>query len=93
MKKIWIVIFITLFLLCGCSTVRTVYVYPELPEYNVVIPDKPVLEKIESNVPIEVNRNTIKLITYSQQLEISLMNFRDFYNGLYERWRNENAET
>lgn len=93
MKRWLVVIVCTLMLLCSCSTVRTVYVYPELPDYHAVVPDKPVLEKIESEVPVEVNRNTIKLITYSQQLELSLSNFIEFYNGLCEKWRDKNAET
>lgn len=93
MKRWLIVIVCALTLLCSCSTVRTVYIYPELPNYQAVIPDKPVLEKIESDIPVEVNRNTVKLITYSQQLEVSLLNFIEFYNRLCEKWRNENAET
>jgi uncharacterized protein YcfL len=79
MKKIWIIgLCILLAVLCGCSTVRTVYVYPELPEYEVVFPEKPTLETIDVEVPVEVTVNTIRLITYSQQLEVTLHRFSDF---------------
>lgn len=93
MKKIWIIgLCILLAVLSGCSTVRTVYAYPELPEYEVVFPEKPTLETIDVEVPVEVTINIIRLITYSQQLEVTLHRFSDFYSNLAaESWSEKDA--
>lgn len=87
-----VVFILTLILVCSCSTVKTIYVYPELPEYEVEYPVRPTLEKVESEVPVEVTLNTVRLITYAQELEITLQKFSEFYVALTNGWGNENVE-
>lgn len=90
MKRSIVILLFWIVVLCGCRT--THYVYPELPEYDVQMPDRPQLESTSEVVPVEVNRNTVKLITYVQQLESYIDNLKAYYHALPEIWRNENAK-
>lgn len=63
--------FAMLYFLTGC---RTVYVSPELPEYNI--------EEIERPEITEKSEDIIKLMRYAEKKEIQLNNFKLFYDNL-----------
>lgn len=90
MRRIVPIVVLVLVLLTGCTTVK--YVYPKMPEYTAKIPARPTLEKTSGEVPAEVNRNTIKLISYIEQLEITLDSFQTYYDNLRELWSGNDAD-
>lgn len=80
-----ILIIVGYLLLCsvGCKTVETVSVTPSLPDFSPVRPTRPVLDPIPdgAQLPIPVLTNTIKQMSYSEQLE----KYADGWERFYER--------
>ncbi len=81
MKKIIPLVLIVLLISVGCAT-RTEYIQPDLPCYDPIRPVRPKLENISVPVPVEVNRNTVKLMSYITQLETYGDGWEEFYEGL-----------
>ena len=81
MKKA-LIIFLALFLITGCETVR--YITPAVPDYKPVLPERPELYEIEetADIPKEVNINTVLLMGYAESLEMIIENWERFYNEL-----------
>lgn len=82
MKKIFIIL-ICLFLI-GCTSTEYIYVYPELPDYNPIKPEAPILEELSGDTVEDmlyiVIKNDIKRDTYIQQLEDYSTGWEDFYS-------------
>ncbi len=80
-----ILIIVGYLLLCsvGCKTVETVSVTPSLPDFSPVRPTRPVLDPIsdDAQIPVPVLTNTIKQMSYSEQLE----KYADGWERYYER--------
>lgn len=93
MKRLIVVLLICVFMLTGCAMLqRTVYVYPELPDFDVNVPEKPTLLKVNGDVPKEVNENTIKLITYSNELELIIESYEVYLDSIKTNWSDKDAE-
>ena len=75
-----VIVIVIVLLLTGCKTV--VEVTPEYPEFTVITPERPVLETVQSDVPIEATRNLIKMMSYAEQLENALDTWTTFYEEL-----------
>lgn len=91
MKKLFVIL--SIILLTSCTTVKTVYVYPTLPEYSIEMPQKPELEEVSGSVE-DVLRgmsvNTVKLMSYSEQLQVYGTQFKDFYDNLRLIYQSKN---
>lgn len=92
MKKMLIIGLACLFMLTGCFTTKVEYVYPDLPALDVTLPERPTLERLNVSLPVEANRNTVKLISYIESLEVVIQNFQDYYTDLKQIWSNKDAE-
>ena len=57
---------------------------PSLPEFSIARPERPVLKRVEGNVPREATDNLISLASYSRKLEAILDEWAEFYAGLRE---------
>lgn len=66
--------------LISCTTIE--YVKVPLPEINFIRPIRPMLEEVQEDVPITATINTVKLMSYSEQLEIYADNWENFYEDL-----------
>lgn len=75
MKKIIAVSALFLTLLCSCIT-RVEYVMQPLPDFNPAIPAKPELKEND------IIGNTIKLMSYSEELEAYGEAWKNFYENL-----------
>lgn len=75
-----VIVIVIVLLLTGCKTV--VDVKSKYPEFTVITPERPVLETVQSDVPIEATRNLIKLMSYAEQLENALDTWATFYGEL-----------
>lgn len=69
----------------GCTLfVKTIPVYPRMP--TVEIPQRPQLENVAGSELVKMNEvernkvinNTVKLVTYSKKLEISLIELNNY---------------
>lgn len=77
--KMILLVFLILFLICSCKTTQANAFYPK---FNPLLPTRPVLEKVNEDVPIEAERNLIKLMSYSRQLETICNSWSEFYSSL-----------
>ena len=62
-----ILVFLFLIGITSCKTVEYVAVTPTVPSFEVVKPDRPILETSTEDTDLKVN--IIRLMTYSRQLE------------------------
>lgn len=81
-SRISILILATL-LLAGCQTEM---VLPSLPDYAPIRPTRPTLETVEEEVPMGAVMNTVKLMSYAEQMEAYADGWEDFYGGLQDEW-------
>lgn len=77
--KLSLIVFVILSLFCSCKTVQTPVV---LPKFKPMMPTRPILETVNEDVPIEAERNLIKLMSYSKQLEMICESWGEFYSSL-----------
>ena len=82
MRKIKNQILILIFsvVLAGCQTVE--YVDVPLPDVYFERPERPVLNPIDFEIPDSVEINTLRLMSYAEQLEICVDNWERFYAEL-----------
>lgn len=71
-----------LIVLCGCQS--TEYIAPNLPDFDPVRPQRPVLETVEGEVPYEAVVNTIRLMEYARGMETYSDSWETFYTQLQE---------
>lgn len=84
MRKSKILILIILVLtLAGCETK---FIMPTLPDYKPIRPTAPTLETVEEEVPINAVINTVKLMSYAEQLEAYADGWETFYGELQNEW-------
>lgn len=74
MKKI-LTILLYLTLLCSCIT-RVEYITQPLPDFNPTVPERPELKEND------IIGNTIKLMSYSEELEAYGEAWKNFYEKL-----------
>lgn len=89
MRKILIIV--SLLLSCvSCTVTKVEYLIPELPNFELIKPIKPTLEKmtITEDVPVEIMRNTQKLINYSKELEFHVEGWERYYEELKNEYQN-----
>lgn len=79
-----ILIILTCLILTSCQSVE--YISPELPKFNPVRPERPILEEVTEEVPLNATINTIRLMEYSKQLETYSDSWELFYNRLQEEY-------
>ena len=86
-RRISIVLFTVLMLLCLASCKTIVEVRAEIPEFNPMRPERPELVQVpaDSVVAVQVNINMVKLISYIEQLEA----YADGWETYYEELRND----
>ena len=89
MKKIITIALITL-ALTSCAT-TTEYLQPTLPLFTPNIPTRPTLESVDMVVPEVVITNTLSLMNYARELEVTLESWEEFYTEL-RRVNNNNEE-
>lgn len=61
---------------------KTVYISPSLPNYEPMRPERPTLENVNEEVPLTAVKNTIRLMTYAEQLEAYADGWENFYMEL-----------
>lgn len=71
----------------GCESVR--HITPELPSYDPVVPERPILMEIDEEVPTEVTKNLVMLVSYAEKLEIVCQGWERFYAGLREIYNDD----
>lgn len=81
MKGIKIIILVLM--LSSCATR---YITPPLPDFNPIRPERPQLEEVAEDVPVEAVMNTVRLIGYSEQLEQYCDSWENFYRSLQEEF-------
>lgn len=77
-NKILILSF-SILILISC---KTVYISPSLPSYEPIRPERPTLENVNEEVPLTAVKNTIRLMTYAEQLEAYADGWENFYTEL-----------
>ena len=82
MRNKILIILACLVCLISCETVE--YITPKLPAFNPVRPERPQLEEVNEDVPLGAIINTVRLMEYSQQLEVYSDSWETFYNNLAE---------
>lgn len=87
MKRLIPLVVLTVALLTSCT--HTVYINPDLPEYNPILPSRPVLRTTDADVPTEATNNLIDMIGYAQRLEIVCSGWESFYEGLRELYQSD----
>lgn len=87
MKRAVVLVALVLIVLTSCT--HTVYISPDLPEYNPTLPSRPVLKTTEGDVPVEATSNLIEMMGYAQRLEIVCKGWESFYEGLRELYRSD----
>lgn len=82
---------ITISLILGTillSSCVTEYASVPLPDFSPIRPERPELDRVEEDVPMDAVINTVKLMEYSKQLEQYGDSWENFYKALQEE-RNE----
>ena len=87
MKRAMVLVALVLIVLTSCT--HTVYISPDLPEYNPTLPSRPVLKTTDATVPIEATDNLIEMMGYAQRLEIVCKGWESFYEGLRELYQSD----
>lgn len=80
MKRLITIALLTLGILVGCKSVE--YVTPELPEYSVTVPVRPVLTPVDGDMPKEAVDNFLTMVSYAVKLEVIIDGWAEFYEGL-----------
>lgn len=75
------ILILTMLFLTAC---KTSYISPTLPSYEPIRPVRPSLEDVKEEVPIGAIRNTVKLMTYAEQMEAYADGWEEFYTELRE---------
>ena len=84
-RKIAVMLLVILLLMVGCTSTKIEYVNAPLPEFSPSIPERPELAEVTSEMPVDAVLNTIKLMTYAQELEAYGEAWRTFYEELVEK--------
>lgn len=87
MKRAMVLVALVLIVLTSCT--HTVYISPNLPEYNPTLPSRPVLNTTKGDVPVEATSNLIEMMGYAQRLEIVCKGWESFYEGLRELYQSD----
>lgn len=84
MRKIKILILI--FMALMFTACETQFIMPTLPDYKPIRPTVPTLETVEEEVPMNAVINTVKLMSYAEQLEAYADGWETFYGELEDEW-------